>query len=243
MKTETPADLLEKIHRNARAYAAAEAAGDLTTAQRLAEESAALFTTLGRKVPLREQFYREQAREWRAKADQIIASGLPETESASPVREPAVRPGPPRPPHQVFISYSKPDAAIARNLCSYLEERGFICWIAPRDVLPGADFPESIVDAIDSCRVVVLILSQSSNSSRHVIRELTRAVNRNLTILPFRIEDVLPTKNMDYLINVSHWLDAFPPPAEQYFGNLVETIRTHMADDPAPPSSQGKTER
>ena len=36
------------------------------------------------------------------------------------------------------------------------------CWIAPRDVVPGADWGESIIDAIESSRIMILIFSQSA---------------------------------------------------------------------------------
>ena len=238
MKIDTPADFLQKISRNNKAFEAAEAAGDLSTAQRLAEESATLFLKLARSVPLRSQFYRDQAKDWKTKAEEIVGStqaGGQNTgtdligDEVPTGSATAVRTSSSKPPHQVFISYSKPEALIAKDLCSYLEAEDIFCWIAPRDVLPGSNFPGSIIDAIDESKVVVLIFSKSSDNSPHVIRELTRAVTRNLIILPFRIEDIMPTKNMDYLINTPQWFDAFPLPAQQYFKTLAETIKTHLA--------------
>jgi len=249
MKIDTPADYLQKIQRNTKAFEAAVTSGDLNTAQRLAEECAALYHKLSRSVPLREQYYRDKAKEWKKKAemsDSATPAGPENTGTDMINDEVATAPGSTaggrsasaQPRHQVFISYSKPDQVIATDLCSYLEAEGIFCWIAPRDVVPGSNFPGSIIDAIDESRVVVLIFSKSSDNSPHVIRELTRAVTRNLLILPCRIEDILPTKNMDYLINIPHWFDAFPPPVQQYFGTLAQTIRTHLAGlqtiDPGP---------
>jgi hypothetical protein len=239
MKIDSPADYLQKISRNTKAFEAAEKVGDLNNAQRLAKECADLYHQLARKVPLREQYYREQVKAWKKKAEEIavtIPSGAPKTGTdmigdevaTSSVPKTQGRAVSAQPRHQVFISYSKPDQAVARDLCSYLEAEGIFCWIAPRDVIPGSNFPGSIIDAIDESKVVVLIFSKSSDNSPHVIRELTRAVTRNLLILPCRIEDILPTKNMDYLINIAHWFDAFPPPVQQYFCTLAQTIRTHL---------------
>ena len=247
MKIDIPADFLQKISRNTKAFEAAVTSGDLKTAQRLAKECATLFHQLARRVPLREQFYRDQAKEWKKKAEEIVGttpaggtnnnSDMIDNEVA-PGSTTAVRMASSKPPHQVFISYSKPDQMIAKDLCLYLEAQNIPCWIAPRDVLPGSNFPGSIIEAIDESRVVVLIFSKSSDNSPHVIRELTRAVTRNLLILPFRIEDILPTKNMDYLINTPQWFDAFPLPAQQYFKTLAETIKTHLASiEPVDPTS------
>lgn len=244
MKIDLPADLLEKANRNAKAFEKALASGDTATAHKLAHEVAALYSMLAWKVPLREQNYREQERAWKAKADAItgpdfIADEVPLPDA--PESAPASRSGK-KPRHVVFISYSKPDMQVAHDLCTYLEQQGIGCWIAPRDVLPGENFPGSIIDAIDASRIVLLVFSKSSDRSPHVIRELTRAVNQDLHIIPFRLEDILPSKNMTYLINIPHWFDAFPPPAAQYFPRLAGTIRALLAESPtgnAGPEEQG----
>jgi hypothetical protein len=38
----------------------------------------------------------------------------------------------------VFVSYASQDAAIANSIVEHLESQGLKCWIAPRDVKPGA---------------------------------------------------------------------------------------------------------
>jgi hypothetical protein len=127
--------------------------------------------------------------------------------------------------HDVFISYSNVDKPIADAVCAHLEKNSIRCWVAPRDVLPGRNFLESIIDAIDQSRIMILIFSSSSNNSPHVIRELTRAVNREVIIIPFRIENIEPSKSMEYLISVPHWLDAITPPLEQHVEKLTEIVQ------------------
>ncbi len=126
--------------------------------------------------------------------------------------------------HDVFISYSSRDKAVADATCAYLESRGIRCWIAPRDVLPGSNYPRAIVEAIDGSRIMVLVFSSHSNSSPHVVRELTHAVSRGVIILPFRIEDIQPSKDMEYLIGIPHWLDAMTPPLERHLTHLADTV-------------------
>lgn len=128
--------------------------------------------------------------------------------------------------HDVFISYSSRDKAVADAACAFLESRGIRCWIAPRDVLPGENYPRSLVEAIDGSRVMVLVFSSHSNASQHVVRELTHAVSRGVIILPFRIEDIQPSKDMEYLIGIPHWLDAINPPLERHLAYLAETVET-----------------
>src|SRR6516162_1641367 len=114
--------------------------------------------------------------------------------------------------HEVFISYSSKDQLTADTACAVLEQNGIRCWVAPRDVLPGMSWGGSIIDAINSDRVMVLVFSDHANKSPQVEREIERAVNRSIPIIPMRIENVLPTKSLEYFISTPHWLDAFTPP-------------------------------
>ena len=70
--------------------------------------------------------------------------------------------------HQVFISYSSVDAAIAERICVALESSGIACWMAPRDIPPGTDYPAAIVDALASSTVVVLVLTEHAVASPHI---------------------------------------------------------------------------
>jgi len=54
--------------------------------------------------------------------------------------------------HDVFVSHSVKDNAVADAVVARLEAESVNCWIAPRDVVPGADWGESIIDAIESSR-------------------------------------------------------------------------------------------
>ena len=126
--------------------------------------------------------------------------------------------------HDVFISYAQQDKPIADAVCAKLESRNIRCWIAPRDISPGKSFPEAIIEGIEDGKVVVLIFSSHANKSAHVTRELTNAVNKGRIIIPFRVEDVTPSKSMEYLIGVPHWLDAVSPPLEKHIDLLAGTV-------------------
>jgi uncharacterized RDD family membrane protein YckC len=139
--------------------------------------------------------------------------------------------------HDVIISYATIDKPIADAVCAKLEERGIRCWISPRDILPGADYAASIVSAIDSAKLMVLILSSNANASKHVMREAERAVHDGFPIIPFRIEDVEPNPSLQYYISAQHWLDALTPPLEQHILKLAETVSI-LLGTPIPPPTQ-----
>ena len=128
-------------------------------------------------------------------------------------------------PFDVFVSHSSKDSLVANAVCARLESAGIRCWIAPRDIVAGTSYGESIIDAIHSVKVMVLVLSANANSSGHIPKEVERAVSNGVVILPLRIEDVMPGKSLDYFIGSVHWLDAMTPPLEKHLDDLVGTVQ------------------
>jgi hypothetical protein len=130
---------------------------------------------------------------------------------------------------EVFISYSQPDYDCAMELVARIEGEGINCWIAPRDIAPSADWAAEIIDAIANARVMILVFSASSNDSPQVRREVERAVHKQVSILPFRIENVLPSKSLEYFLSSQHWMDAFPPPREVHHARLCAYLKSQLA--------------
>jgi hypothetical protein len=139
----------------------------------------------------------------------------------------------------VFISYSQPDQHCAMEMVARIEEQGINCWIAPRDIAPSADWAAEIIEAISSARTMILVFSASSNDSPQVRREVERAVHKQVSILPFRIEDVLPSKSLEYFLSAQHWLDAFPPPREPHYARLCAYLKKLLAAPAAAISTPG----
>jgi TIR domain len=138
-------------------------------------------------------------------------------------------------PYDAFISYSSHDKATADATCAALEAAGIRCWIAPRDIVPGAEWGEAIILGINQSRVLILIFSAHANDSPQIRREIERAVSKGLPIIPFRIEDIVPTRSLEYFIRTVHWLDALTPPLEAHLRRLAETVKTLLQINPTPP--------
>jgi hypothetical protein len=132
----------------------------------------------------------------------------------------------------VFVSYSQTDRECAFELVARLEAQGIGCWIAPRDITPSADWAAEIIDAISAARSMVLVFSAGTNDSPQVRREVERAVHKQLPILPFRIENVLPSKSLEYFLSTQHWMDAFTLPREAHYARLAAYLKAHLAAAP-----------
>ena len=155
-------------------------------------------------------------------------------------------------PYDVFVSYAHQDKSTADAVCAMLEQQGIRCWIAPRDIEPGADWGAAVINAIKSCRAVVLAFSAAANTSPQILREVERAVHLGVPIIPVRLEDVMPEGALEYHLGTVHWLDAMTPPLEAHLRRLADALhlllnrnnpepRVPAAASPATPISAGAT--
>jgi hypothetical protein len=57
-----------------------------------------------------------------------------------------------------------------------------------------------------------------------------------LSVLPFRIENVSPSKSLEFFLSAQHWMDAFPPPRQPHYARLCTYLKTQLAAEPARPA-------
>jgi TolB-like protein len=108
---------------------------------------------------------------------------------------------------RVFISYASHDAEIAQEVCEALEAAGSLCWMAPRDVKPGAQYADAIVRAINEAKAVVLVMSGSAADSSHVGKEIERASSKRKPIIAFRIDAAPLNHALEYFLSESQWIE------------------------------------
>lgn len=106
----------------------------------------------------------------------------------------------------VFISYKAEEFEAADWVRATLENNGISCWMAPESIPGGASYATEIPNAIKNCRVFVLILSEKSQCSIWVSKELDRALNEKKTIMPFMLENCILKNDFNfYLSNVQRY--------------------------------------
>lgn len=123
----------------------------------------------------------------------------------------------------VFISHSSEDKNIADNLCSKLERKGIKVWYAPRDV--KGPYAAAIAEAISKATHFIIILSENSMKSQHVLSEIDLAFQGlpdNIKFKPLRIDESLFTPSFKYYLSRQHWMDAIIPPLEKRLDEFVE---------------------
>lgn len=108
----------------------------------------------------------------------------------------------------IFISHASEEASTANALVNSIEKYGDKCFIAPRDIRTGYEYASEIAEGIDRSDILILLLSQAANASPHVLREVERAVTRNIPVLVYKLEDVTLSKSMEYFLMTHQWLNA-----------------------------------
>ena len=133
--------------------------------------------------------------------------------------------------HQVFISYSSQDKEIADRVCAALENAGFHCWIAPRDIEEGADFPSAIVQAIMTVKSMVVLLTTHAVASPHVLSEIGHAFDARKRMLPVRLFSSDLPPDFDYFLSTQQWLDASEGFTDETLKRLIEAVSGSLAGD------------
>ena len=133
----------------------------------------------------------------------------------------------------VFVSYATADRKQALSVCKAIERRGTRCWISSRDVQPGENYQEAIVQAIRNARAMVLVFSQAANNSDEIKKELSLASRYHVPVMALRIEDVEPSDAFAYELSTRQWIDAFEG-WDKSIDSLVSRIGQISGTEPDP---------
>jgi tetratricopeptide (TPR) repeat protein len=109
----------------------------------------------------------------------------------------------------VFVSYATPDRKQALSVCEAIESRGTTCWISTRDVAPGDNYQEAIVQSIRNAPAMVLVFSEAANSSDEIKKELSLASRYHVPVIALRLKEIEPSDAFAYELSTRQWIDAF----------------------------------
>jgi hypothetical protein len=125
---------------------------------------------------------------------------------------------------QFFICHSSTDGIEAMALAVALEARGKSCWIAPRNIGAGTNYPHEIVEGIKRCPDFVIVLSNAAVRSDHILRELEMAVNQRKRIIPIRLSGVELGNSVSYLLASVQWIEVREDELRNAPGRVADQI-------------------
>ena len=109
--------------------------------------------------------------------------------------------------HDIFISYSRKDTAIAERICAAFDKAGITYFIDRLGIGGGFEFPVVLAEAIVECKVVLFLASENSYESKFTNSELTFAFNekpRN-SILPYIIDGSKMPVALRFIFSSINW--------------------------------------
>ena len=116
---------------------------------------------------------------------------------------------------KIFIGYAREDESHAERIYNFLKKiSGVIPWMDKKNLLPGANWEEEIMTAIEESRFVLMLLSsQSVNKQGYVQKEALEILDRlkrfppgEIFIIPVRIDYCTPRYRA---LKKLHWVDLF----------------------------------
>lgn len=125
----------------------------------------------------------------------------------------------------IFISHSSLDATIAFTIVSRLEESGFKCWIAPRDIPTGAPYAASIVQSIKHSQIMVVVFSDAANKSDAIVNEIENAIAQKLRLIPFKLDNEEYSDSLEYYLRTKQAVNAYDKSLDDAIDELVISIQ------------------
>lgn len=126
-----------------------------------------------------------------------------------------------------FISYGSNDRDIVNPIKDILVANGIKTWIAPDDIPIGSVYSEVINEAIKNCVLFVMILTNESQRSLWIQRELERASAYEKSIVPIQIGNFNLIDEFDFILSNRQILH-FPSGVlgSKETKNLISAVKT-----------------
>lgn len=100
----------------------------------------------------------------------------------------------------IFISYSRKDSDQAKALAERLRAAGADVWMDTAALAGAETWSAEIVSAINSSRIVIILLSPTAVASRNVNKEVALASEKHKTIIPIVLERCQLSEAMEYAL-------------------------------------------
>lgn len=112
--------------------------------------------------------------------------------------------------HDIYICYTEPDKAVAEEICQAIEQQEITCWLNSRNMDMNKSYARSIIEAINNCKCVVVIISNSANKSSQIEYEIDLAYKNKKTIIPFVVENTSINNVLNYYLSSKNRIIAYP---------------------------------
>lgn len=152
----------------------------------------------------------------------------------------------------IFVSHSTTDRDVANEIVEYFESKGIGCFIAPRDIKPGASYAARLTAAIKESKAIILLASEAINSSEHILNELDIIVEEKKFFIPFFIEEFDMYDDYRYYLGRKQRIMANTGKPSDHFSKLedalaaegiLDTKKPHQTREEIASATAGNTQK
>lgn len=143
---------------------------------------------------------------------------------------------------KVFISYSSKDAHIINRILKQMQDAGIEYWKAPEMIPAGSNYAREIPRAIDQCQVFVLMISEASQDSIWVEKEVDCAINARKTIVPLNLTGTPMTEMFRFYLNNVQTI-MYSGNEEQAMQQFLERLKGLISGGKADAKEKSKAEK
>lgn len=125
----------------------------------------------------------------------------------------------------VFICYRSTDTERAIEVANILENEGYSCWYAKRNLRPddNENYWENIEEAIEKCKVFLILSSKSAMLSQDVQKEVQLADKKRKIKIQYKLDTTEPTVFFKQSFDGNKWILA-------YEDNDYDTLKKRVYD-------------
>ncbi|MBA1148292.1 toll/interleukin-1 receptor domain-containing protein [Ectothiorhodospiraceae bacterium WFHF3C12] len=130
-----------------------------------------------------------------------------------------------------LIVYASPDKEKALHIQRSLEARGLLCALASLDTIATEQSTRYFIAQLNVSLCIIPILSTAANDCRYFRFAISKSVALGKPVYPFRVEDMIPSPDLEFFISTTQWIEAWPEISPSHVETLYTSVAHHQ-DNP-----------
>ena len=122
----------------------------------------------------------------------------------------------------IFISYARSDVNFAWQITNALQQVGAKVWLDVKDIPYGTNWSNAVNHALNTSKLMILIISPESMSSSNVADEWQYFFDENKSVIPIRFK---PVEKLHFQLRRIQWVDFYEQPFASGFIRLIDELR------------------
>ena len=126
---------------------------------------------------------------------------------------------------EVFVCYASHDRERVMTVVRSLQSHEVSLWLDQHRISGGMSWAQQIVQAIRSCKVLLLMCSNAAMRSRAVAQEIQMAWKYQLSYLPLFLERTSFPEQVEFFLEGCQWIEVLDRPVERWLTDILGALQ------------------